>query len=173
MTAAVITTLNDVNISSVTSLAEKIQQEPNVAATKWAARVQWKGGFRSEAKIREFTAMRSDEPGALGGTDTGPNPVEQLLAALGNCLAVGYAANATAAGITLHKLTLELEGKLDLHTFLGLTDGHAGYNDITVKVNIDSDASPEALQTLHDKVTQTSPVGHTLSRAVAVKVELA
>ena len=173
MTTTVTTTLNDVNINAVASLAEKIQQEPNVAATKWTAQVQWKGGFRSEAKIREFTSVISDEPNALGGTDTGPNPVEQVLAALGNCLAVGYAANATAAGIMINALNIELEGNLDLHTFLGLTDGNAGYSDISVKVNIDSDASPEALQTLHDKVTNTSPVGHTLSRAIPIKIDLA
>ena len=166
-------TLNDVNINTVGSLAEKIQEKPDVASTKWAAQVQWKGGFRSEAKIREFNTIISDEPNALGGTDTGPNPVEQVLAALGNCLAVGYAANATATGITINALNIDLEGNLDLHTFLGLTDGNAGYSDISVKVNIDSDASPEDLQTLHDKVTKTSPVGHTLSRAVPVKISLA
>jgi uncharacterized OsmC-like protein len=92
---------------------------------------------------------------------------------LGNCLAVGYAANATAAGITIKDLSIELEGDLDLHTFLGLASGNAGYSGITVKVNLDSDASPEEVQSLHEKVTKTSPVGHTLSRAVPVKIELA
>ena len=66
-----------------------------------------------------------------------------------------------------------LEGNLDLHTFLGLREGNAGYDDITVKVNIDADASPEALQALHDKVSSTSPVGHTLGRAIPIKFELA
>ena len=134
--------------------------------------MSWKGGFRSEATIRDFAPISSDEPGGLGGTDSGPNPVEQLLAALGNCLAVGYAANATAAGIELNDLTIELEGDLDLHTFLGLSQGNAGYESISVRVNIDSNASPEQLQAVHDKVVGTSPVGHTLSRAVPVSVEL-
>ena len=108
-----------------------------------------------------------------GGSNTGPNPVEQVLGALGNCLAVGYAANATAAGITIKDLRIAVEGRLDLHTFLGLKAENAGFNAITVVVTIDSDASPEALQTLHDKVTATSPVGHTLSRAVPLTIALA
>ena len=63
--------LNDVNITAVAGLVEKIQEEPAVAATKWNAKVQWKGGFRSEATIRDFAPITSDEPGALGGTDNG------------------------------------------------------------------------------------------------------
>ena len=164
--------LNDVDIESVAGLAGKIQEKPDVAATRWNATVSWKGGFRSEATIRDFAPSVSDEPAALGGTNTGPNPVEQVLAALGNCLAVGYAANATAAGIELNDLTIELDGDLDLHTFLGLAEGNAGYESISVHVKIDSDATPEQLQALHDKVVGTSPVGHTLSRAVPVTIDL-
>ena len=174
MSAAATTKLNDVDMDAVAGLAGKIQEQPDVAATRWSASVNWKGGFRSEARIREFGPLASDEPAQLGGTDTGPNPVEQVLAALGNCLAVGYAANASAAGIELKDLDIELEGDLDLHTFLGLApDGNAGYDSISVKVRIDSDASAEEIEALHQQVVGTSPVGHTLSRAVPVKIDLA
>lgn len=168
----VTTHMNSVEIGKVASLAEKISQEPEVANTTWRADVHWKGGFRSEAKVRDFTPYQSDEPEQLGGTNTGPNPVEQILGALGNCLAVGYAANATAAGITINDLKIELEGNLDLHTFLGLKDGHAGFSDISVVVSIDCDASEEALQAVHEKVTATSPVGHTLGRAIPLNINL-
>lgn len=168
------TTLNNVAIDAVAGLAGKIQQEPEVAATTWKAAVTWDSGFRSTASIRDFHDIASDEPVTLGGTDSAPNPVEQVLAALGNCLAVGYAANATAAGIEIHDLRIELEGDLDLHTFLGLNaDGNAGYETIRVDVALDSDASPDQLQALHQQVVGTSPVGHTLTRAVAVDVNLA
>ncbi len=173
MTAVATTTLNDVDLDAVAGLVGKIQAEPDVAATKWTASVDWKGGFRSEAKIRDFAPAASDEPAQLGGTDSGPNPVEQVLAALGNCLAVGYAANATVAGIELKDLRIDLEGDLDLHAFLGLKDGNAGYDNISVRVHIDSDAPAEAIQALHDKVVGTSPVGHTLARPVPVKIDLA
>lgn len=167
------TTLNDVDIGQVASLAEKIQSEPDVAATRWGAEVKWNGGFRSSATVREFEPINSDEPESLGGTNTGPNPVEQVLGALGNCLAVGYAANATAAGVEIKDMTIKVEGDLDLHTFLGLEDGNAGFSGISVSVDIDSDADQAALDALHAKVTGTSPVGHTLSRAVPVDIKLA
>lgn len=164
--------LNNVDINAVAGLAGKIQQQPDVAATKWNALVTWKGGFQSEAKIRDFPPIVSDEPSGLGGSDSGPNPVEQILAAYGNCLAVGYAANATMAGIEINNLSIELEGDLDLHTFLGLSPGHAGYDKITVKVNIDCDGSDADIKALHEKVSNTSPVGHTLGSAIPLNFEL-
>lgn len=173
MTTTTTRTLNDVDLPAVGALIEAIGQDPAKARTTWKSTVEWRGGFRSASRSRDFDPAGSDEPTALGGDDTAPNPVEQLLGALGNCLAVGYAANATAAGIQLRDLRIELEGDLDLHTFLGLAEGNAGYQRIRANVSIDSDADPEALRELHDKVVATSPVGHTLSGSVPVSVELA
>lgn len=167
------TNVNAVDIAAVAGLVGKIQESPEVASTTWNAKVQWHGGFRSSAVIRDFAPIPSDEPASLGGGDTGPNPVEQLLGALGNCLAVGYAANATAAGIEISDLSIELEGDLDLHTFLGLDpEGNAGYEAIRVKVNLESNATEEQRDALHVKVVGTSPVGHTLGRAVPLAIDL-
>lgn len=173
MTNTVTTSLNDVDLEAVGTLASAIIDDAAKGATNWSASVRWDGGFRSEATIRDFAPIKSDEPPGLGGTDAAPNPVEQLLAAFGNCLAVGYAANASARGIELRDLRIELDGDLDLHTFLGLSDGNAGFESIRANVHIDSDASPEAIAELHAKVSATSPVGHTLARQVPVAVELA
>jgi uncharacterized OsmC-like protein len=167
------TRLNDVSLDAVAALAAEIQARPEAAATTWSAQVRWTGGFRSEAVVREFAPLTSDEPVGLGGTDQAPNPVEQLLASLGNCLAVGYAANASVAGIELRDLRIDLSGDLDLHAFLGLRDGHAGFDRIRVAVNIDSDAPADAVSALHAKVIGSSPVGHTLSQAIPLDYELA
>lgn len=166
--------LNSVDFHAVAGLAGKIANEPEVAATTWRANVAWSGGFTSHATIRDFAPIPSDEPVSLGGSDTAPNPVEQLLAALGNCLAVGYAANATGLGIEINDLTIELEGDLDLRTFLGLDPaGNAGFEAIRVSVALDSDATPEQVERLHHQVVGTSPVGDTLTRAVPVSIDLA
>lgn len=166
------TTLNKVDLATVGELAGAIQEDPAKAGTTWKATVQWDGGFRSAAHIRDFEPVHSDEPAALGGTDTAPNPVEQVLGALGNCLAVGYAAGASAAGIEIKDLRIEVEGDLDLHSFLGLREGHAGYDDLRVTVHLDSDGDDQAVSELHEKVVGTSPVGHTLSRAIPVSINL-
>lgn len=166
--------INSVDIETVAGLANNIQESPEVASTVWKSTVSWDQGFRSLATVRDFEPTPSDEPSALGGTDTAANPVEQLLSALGNCLVVGYAANATAAGIEIEDLTIDVEGDLDLHTFLGLNpEGNAGYDAIRVNVQLKSDATPEQLAEIHEKVVGTSPVGHTLGRSVPVTIDLA
>jgi uncharacterized OsmC-like protein len=166
-------TLNSVNINAVGDLVAAVQGDSEKAGTIWRSTVDWKGGFRSEAKSRDFAPIPSDEPIALGGEDTAPNPVEQVLGAFGNCLAVGYAANATAAGIALKSLRIELEGDLDLHTFLGLRDGgHAGFDSIVARVSIEADAPAGEIEELHRKVVSTSPVGHTLQQAIPLTIEL-
>ena len=174
MTTTVTTKLNHVEIEAVAGLAQKIQEVREVAATTWRATVDWDSGFRSSASVRDFDPVPSDEPSSLGGTDTAANPVEQLLGALGNCLAVGYAANATMLGVSIERLSIDLEGELDLRTFLGLDpDGNAGYDNITARVHLDSDATPDQLEQLHNQVVSTSPVGHTLSRPVPLDIALA
>ena len=78
---SVTTSLNQVDLEAVGALVGKIQQDPDAARTTWAANVRWAGAFRSESQVRSFPPAASDEPTSLGGSDTAPNPVEQLLSA--------------------------------------------------------------------------------------------
>ena len=167
------TRLNDVDLEAVGELVQAVAADPSKAKTSWAAHVSWLGGLASESRVRNFAPTPSDEPPSVGGGNSAPSPVEQLLAALGNCLAVGYAANATVAGIAIDSLQIDLRGDIDLHTFLGLSEGHAGFDSITAKVTLESSASRDQLEQLHAKVRASSPVGHTLTRATPVEITLA
>ncbi len=55
------------------------------------------GRFRHANYIRDLPPYIVDEPPALLGDDTAPNPSEASLAALGSCIAVGLHANAVLA----------------------------------------------------------------------------
>jgi uncharacterized OsmC-like protein len=162
--------LNQVDLGALGALVEKIRQDPSAAHTTWSAEVRWTGAYRSEATVRKFAPIASDEPRGMGGTNSAPNPVEQLLAALGNCLAVGYALNASAAGITIRALSVDVSGDLDSQALLGLSDGHPGFSAIRVAVHLDTDADEDAVAALHAKVAATSPVGQTLSQAIPVEI---
>lgn len=173
MASDVLTYRNNVDVDRLGNLVQSIRQDPRSAHTTWHASVQWQGGFRSTARVRGFEDLRSDEPKLLGGDDSAANPVEQLLAALGNCLAVGYAANASVAGITIDALRIDVDGELDLHAFLGLSDGNPGFDTIRATVHLESQAPRDLVEELHCSVTRTSPVGNTLRRPIPVDIRLA
>jgi uncharacterized OsmC-like protein len=147
-----------------------ISQRPAGGQTTFSAGVRWTGAFRSEATVRTFAPIASDEPRGMGGADSAPNPAEQLLAALGNCLAVGYALSASSAGIAIRALSIDVAGDLDPRVLLGLSDGHPGFSAIRVAIHLETDADEDAVAQLHAKVAATSPVGQTLSQAIPVEI---
>jgi uncharacterized OsmC-like protein len=167
-----VASINGVDMSRLAALGSQLQQEPEQGDTFWKAEVIWQSGFRNQIRIRDLPAGYADEPEVLGGTNSAPNPVEQLLGALGSCLAIGYTANASVRGIQLEELRLELEGHIDLPVFLGLREGHAGYPDIAVRVYLKADAPQQRLEELHQHVLRTSPVGQTLEKAIPVHATL-
>ena len=129
-------------------------------------------GLRSETKIRQFS-MTIDEPPNLGGTDTGPNPVELVLAALATCQEITYRAYATALGIPLESVSVKLEGSLDLRGFFAVKDGvRAGFNQVRGVVNLKSSASAADLAKLKDAVDAHCPVLDILREPVPVDLSL-
>lgn len=165
--------LNGLDLQVLKDFGAALQADPERRKTVWRSRVRWQGGFQNTAESREH-AVRVDEPTAMGGSDTAPNPAELLLNAVGTCLSIGYVLNAAARGIDLKGLELDVEGDIDLGVFAGVVEeGNPGYTQIRVRANIDSDAAPEALQALHDHVVRTSPICSTVARPVVVTTELA
>jgi len=163
---------NGVNATAVVDFAQQLQADAPPNGTPFRAEVRWRGGFRNEIRVRDLPPTYADEPTLLGGTNTAANPVEQVLGALGSCLAIGYTAGAVARGITIDDLRIELEGNIDLPVFFGLADGHAGYERVDARVYLTSDAPAEVLEALHADVIRTSPVGNTLERPAALLVRI-
>jgi uncharacterized OsmC-like protein len=99
--------------------------------------------------------------------------VEAVLHALASCLAVGFAYNAAAQGIKLERLEFDLEGDVDLHGFLGLSEKvRPGYESIRVTCRVKADAPREKLVELCDYVKRTSPVLDVVRNPVPVSVML-
>jgi len=163
--------INGVDTIKVAALRSKLE-EPGQGDTLWKAEIIWEEGFRNQIRIRDFPTGYADEPEVLGGTNTAPNPVEQLLGALGSCLAIGYTANASLRGIQIQELRIELEGHIDLPVFLGLREGYAGFPAIALTVYLKADAPGETIEELHRQVLRTSPVGQTLETAIPLHAKL-
>ena len=168
--------VNGLDVEYLKNIVEAVKSNPELGKTLWRASAKWKGGFREEVKIREFT-VRMDEPKDLGGTNTAPNMVEMVLGAFGACLIVGYAMNAAVRGIHLDKVEVEVEGDIDLPGFLGLEPPEKvspGFTNIRARVFLKTKepVSREVLEKLHEDVVKTSPVGNTLKNPVNVEVRL-
>ena len=165
-------TVNGVDLAVVGELARRLAADPDADRSAWSARTTWTGALTSASHAREHGPIRSDEPTVLAGGDSAPNPVEYVLAALGSCLAVGYAASAAVHGIELRSLEIELSVTIHLRVFLGLAEGHAGYERIEATARVESDADDGALQQLHEHVVKTSPVGNTIEHPVELDARL-
>jgi len=126
---------------------------------------------RTNPGTRRFGSKVTNHP-CLLGRNKGPNAVELLLQALGFCYAVGYAANAAARGIEINAMEYELEGDLDVRSFLGLGGVRAGFTEIRAKARVSSpNATTEQLVELCQYVQDTSPVRDSLANPVITTVE--
>ncbi|MDQ6795181.1 MAG: OsmC family protein [Chloroflexota bacterium] len=182
---ATITARNGVNVDQLIATIGAIQQDPNVAAFTFKASSTWRSGGRNDGEIKDFVhagqpsvrpeAFRliGDEPPVLLGSNEGPNAVELLLQALGFCYAVGYVYNAAARGIDISELRYEIEGDLDLRTFVGLEGPRAGFTAIRATSWVKSpNATTEQLEELCQYVQDTSPVRDCLANPILVTTDL-
>lgn len=178
------TVVNGVDVDALGAAIESITDDPGVGRFRFRAETEWTDALRCVTSIDAFEQageriqtqefrIEGDEPEQILGERTAPNAVELLLAALGSCLSVGYAANAAAMGIDLNDLRFELGGDVDLRGFLGISDDvRAGYSSVTCTTYIDADASDEELAELRQRVEATSPLVDTISNEVPVETEL-
>ncbi len=177
-------TTNRVDVEQLGQAIDTITEAPENGQFTFRAETEWTGSLRCVTSIDDFDQagervftqefqVAGDEPEQILGERTAPNAVELLLAALGSCLSVGYAANAAAMGIELDDLRFELEGDIDLRGFLGIADDvRPGYRSITCNAYVDADASEEELAELRDRVEATSPLMDTITNVVPLETDL-
>jgi putative redox protein len=70
---------------------------------------RWEGGYRCTMRIRQFQ-LRVDEPPASGGTDTGMQPTEVLLASVASCFTLAIAHVAMKTGAALAEMSVTATG---------------------------------------------------------------
>ncbi|OBJ67873.1 OsmC family protein [Mycobacterium sp. 1274756.6] len=124
--------------------------------------------FKAEAIAHDAVAstvtlgkyrIEVDEPPALGGENTAPNPVEYYLASLLSCQVVTWRFWAEKLGIAVEDITARAEGDLDVRGFFGFDDAvRAGFNEVRVVVTVSGPETPERYRELHEAVEAHCPV---------------
>lgn len=179
--------INGLNVKAATETIAAIKADKTLAGFQFRARNKWITGGENRSTIRDFYgAGREDdsrsstfeftngEPPVLLGNNEGANPVEFLLHALAGCVTTTFVLHAMARGITVHELSTELEGDIDLQGLLGLDDTvPAGYEKIRIRMHVKADCSEQELEDLLAYAQQHSPVCNTICRPVPVVIQRA
>lgn len=155
-------------------LANRVAIESDVANAKVAFRVHGTGDDQVATTVRTARHTATvDEPDALGGRDTAPNPVEYALAALASCQVVTYRFWAAKLGIQLDEVQVDAEGDLDLRGFFGL-DGsiRSGFTEVRLQVTLDGPEAPQRYADLQQAVDDHCPVLDLFGHATPVRTEL-
>ncbi len=174
--------LNGWDLEAFQATVEAVKEQPEAGELTWRSRAEWDAGFGLDVRteeieqlgevIRRKFTLRGDHPPELLGENTGPTAVETLLAALGSCVAGTYAAHATARGIEIEELEVEIEGQIDLNGFLQLRPTRAGLSFAKAKVRVKSDADEEELEELGRITMQASPVYDSVSNPVSTELSV-
>jgi uncharacterized OsmC-like protein len=187
MTTETATTIrNGIDVDQLLATIEAVKRDPAVGTFTFKATSRWQNGTHNtgdigpyvQAGTTEEQADRSfkldgDEPPVLLGSNKGPNAVELLLQALGFCYAVGYVANAAALGYDITAMDYDVEGDIDLRSFLGLEGPRAGFSEIRVKSHVScANATKQQLEDLCQHVQDTSPVRDCLANPIPVTTTL-
>ena len=143
---------------SLPEVIEDIRVNPQHGLLTLAASGEILEGVSVRAEARQHQ-LALDEPMMLGGTDTGPNPVEAVLAALGACQAITYRVWAAMLGVQLDGIRFETEGDIDLNGFFGLNDTvRPGLQRIRHRVVLIGPESEERYHELAATVDRHCPV---------------
>ncbi len=173
------TELNGWNLDAMKEAVETIKQQPEAGKLAWRSSLEWDGGFGldiqtdeiqqlGEIMKRSFT-IRGDHPPELLGKNTGPTAIETLMAALGSCMAGNFALQATARGVKIDSLKVDLESVIDLNGMFGLKDIRPGISDVKLLFHVKSNTDNETLQEILNSAQSLSPVYDSVSKPVKVK----
>ncbi|WP_143462308.1 OsmC family protein [Levilactobacillus enshiensis] len=112
-----------------------------------------------------------DEPANLGGGNTGMNPVELVLSALGTSLQETAADLATDGKFTYEQMMVNLEGDLDAAGFMGDPDIRNGFQEIRYKLAFKTNETQTACDYFADRVEANCPVKDMLSNGVTIALD--
>lgn len=110
-----------------------------------------------------------DEGANMGGKDLGPNPLQNLLAALASCENVTAHMVATEMKFDLQGLSFSVEGEFDPRGFMGDPNVRPYFESVTVAAKVTTSEPDDRIKELQEKVESRCPV-YTLLKAGDVQL---
>jgi uncharacterized OsmC-like protein len=177
---------NGVNTEALIAAREALSNAPEAAEFTWRSTCSWVRGTHTRSTVDGFSGLgqdhnhktqfvfEADHPECFASEDHGATPVEIVLSGLASCLTAGVAAVAQYRQIQLRTVTATVEGQMNVLGILGADpDVRNGFNDITVRFDIDADASAEEIEALVAQSQKRSAVFDMITNPSNVTVTVA
>lgn len=176
---------NGVNTEALLGAREALSETPEAAEFAWRATCSWIHGTHSRTTVEGFSGLGqehnhkttftfdADHPECFASEDRGATPVEHVLAALASCLTGGIASVAQHRQIQLRSVTAAIQGNMNVLGILGADrDIRNGFNDISVRFEIDADATPDDIEALVAQSQKRSAVFDIVTNPTNVIVDV-
>lgn len=172
--AAAGTFVKPIDAEGLARFAEKGRNNPNARGTV-KSRTLYDGQFRSLTYVGDLPPVVVDEPPHLFGQNTAPAPSEILLSSLGGCLCVGVHAVATARGVNLSRLEVELEGDIGNPAAWGAGGAQKeppqmGFQAVRARVIVEGDAPRDVLEAIVQQANFYSPMANCFRNPIPTDV---
>ena len=152
-------------------LKEKYRGEPNSSRIKLKAHsAQSDTPIACSVEVGQALLDAQAHPG-VGGSGTAACSGDLLLGALAACAQLTCQLVATAMGIPVEHIRVEVEGEMDLRGTLGISrEVPVGFQDIHARFDINApEATPEQLAALKAKTEQYCVVMQTLMQPPTIR----
>ncbi len=149
-----------------------VSARPSVGQGTAVTKVHWRHGLTCDVEDGpwKFVVGMTEK---YGGDNAGPNPGVFGRAALGSCLAIGYAIWAARMDVPINSMNIEVDADYDVRGELGIDDSvRPGYHEMRVRVTIESEAPESAVQAMLDTAERHSSYLDDYRNPVPVKREL-
>jgi uncharacterized OsmC-like protein len=151
-------------------LKQKYRDQPQSAMITLKARSRIGEGLTCKIETGKTLVEAGLHP-ATGGDGVSVCAGDMLLEALVACAGVTLRAVSTAIGVELRDATVSAEGDLDFRGTLAVDKGTpVGFQNIRLKFNLESDATPEQLASLIKLTERYCVVYQTLLKTPAISI---
>lgn len=141
-----------------------LQLRPSIGQGTAVTRVRLIEGLTCEIEEGSWK-LTADMGEKSGGANRGPNPGILGRAALGSCLAIGYAMWAAKLDVPYSSLEVEVQADYDSRGGHGVDDVEPGYAQIRYVVTIESDAPESEILDMLDQADAHSDFWYVFARA--------
>jgi len=158
---------------------QKAREDPSKAKKVIEFEGNWeigKTGPQFSTKIKsekggEFL-IQSDEPIALGGGGTAPNPVQYGLYGIASCFAATFAKWAAMEGIVLNQFKIKVRADMDLSASFGIFQEPVIpiYESIKFEIVVDSEMGMEEIERFNEITKQRCPCYYCLTTAIIPEI---